>query len=177
MKDKLREAIDNFANGIWDVFNLESNDIDLESFVKNIGGTIETRDELPNGADGMLRKTSNDVTDHNFEISVNKELSSQRIKFTIAHELGHLFLHCGYIVNKEKWDAVDLTYYKNEQSDENELEANEFARDFLMPEDRFREFIMDHSHDNRIDMNLVANNFNVSLGAAINRARQLGIIE
>lgn len=58
-------------------------------------------------------------------IFVNKNDGEQRKRFTIAHELGHFFLHED---NKLK------VSYRGGQSHE-ETEANRFAAELLMPED------------------------------------------
>ncbi|MCZ7584980.1 MAG: XRE family transcriptional regulator [Deltaproteobacteria bacterium] len=49
-------------------------------------------------------------------IFVNTLTPPDRVRFTIAHELGHLLLHDGYVPEKER-----------------EREANAFASEFLMP--------------------------------------------
>jgi Zn-dependent peptidase ImmA (M78 family) len=33
--------------------------------------------------------------------------SEERRKFTIAHELGHLFLHMGYLLDSDLWSGQD----------------------------------------------------------------------
>ncbi len=38
-----------------------------------------------------------------FEIIVFEYQPPNRKSFTIAHELGHLFLHMGYIIDEERW--------------------------------------------------------------------------
>lgn len=177
MEEKMRKAIDHFAEGLWDVFDIQTDSIDLEKFVRDIGGRIKLCDELPDCgfpccADGTLKKADDD----GFIIYADRGMSSQMLRFAIAHEIGHLFLHCGYIVNRKKWDSFDVSCCKDMAENERELEANEFARAFLMPEDRFRDFIEENREGNKIDMNLAARNFDVSLGMATYRARQLTII-
>ena len=62
-------------------------------------------------------------------INYNRSLGHQN--FTIAHELGHYFLH-----DKKNKDDVD----KNLQSKEKiEKEANEFASQLLYPNEQFEE--------------------------------------
>ena len=53
--------------------------------------------------------------------------SSERRKFTIAHELGHLFLHMGYMIDSDLWEQQEnATFYRAGNSSE-EYQANEFA--------------------------------------------------
>lgn len=57
-------------------------------------------------------------------ITVNRTESAQRQRFTVAHELGHLFLH------KEKRHHRDMRF---SGFDKSEVEANQFAADLIMP--------------------------------------------
>ena len=76
-----------------------------------------------------------------FEILVEKNKSKERQYFTIAHELGHYFLH------KEKikegnviFDSDPISLYRsnNGLNNSEETEANFFAASLLMPEERVR---------------------------------------
>lgn len=72
--------------------------------------------------DGMIRAKDGVV-----QILVNAENPSTRKRFTIAHELGHFFLHH----NGEPLDFVDL---RSGVSNFKEVEANKFATALLMPQ-------------------------------------------
>ena len=67
-------------------------------------------------------------------IGVNSSNSQVRQRFTIAHELGHLTLHEGHDLILERLmrlnfrDATSST-----ASDEEEIQANQFAAELLMP--------------------------------------------
>lgn len=56
-------------------------------------------------------------------IILNKNFSNDRKRFTIAHELGHILLH----------NHFPISSYRDK-----EAEANEFASEFLMPEDEIK---------------------------------------
>lgn len=78
--------------------------------------------------DGSIRKQ-----DDGFIIYISPFQSTERRKFTIAHELGHLFLHMGYRINSDLWNKqMDATYYRAGDS-LLEYQANEFAAALLMP--------------------------------------------
>jgi len=68
-------------------------------------------------------------------IGVNSNNSKVRQRFTIGHELGHLTLHPGHDLILERLvrlnfrDATSST-----ASDEEEIEANRFAAELLMPQ-------------------------------------------
>lgn len=53
-------------------------------------------------------------------IVINKRMSNDRKRFTLAHELGHLIMHCS--------SEFPVPEYRDK-----EQEANEFASEFLMP--------------------------------------------
>jgi Zn-dependent peptidase ImmA (M78 family) len=67
-------------------------------------------------------------------IGVNSSYPTQRQRFTIAHEIGHLLLHTDVNLLVDKNFPIGL---RNETSgtsvDENEIEANQFAAALLMP--------------------------------------------
>jgi Zn-dependent peptidase ImmA (M78 family) len=70
-------------------------------------------------------------------IGVNKKHHSNRQRFTIAHEIGHYFLHkAGF--EKAHIDRTFVVRLRNEVSSEGtdvaEIEANAFAAHLLMPE-------------------------------------------
>ena len=72
-------------------------------------------------------------------IGVNSNNPKVRQRFTIGHELGHLTLHHGHDLILERLvrlnfrDATSST-----ASDEEEIEANHFAAELLMPQDLLR---------------------------------------
>lgn len=85
-------------------------------------------------------------------ILVNPDISKEKQLFTIAHEIGHHFLH-----EKDK----DL-YYKNNslREDKLEKEADDFAADILMPENIVRSlYHLMHSYDLPLKENVIMENF------------------
>ena len=98
--------------------------------------------------------------DGRFEIFLPRHTSGARDQFTMAHELGHYFLH--------HEPTTDVIRYNRSGADLAEVEANWFAAAFLMPESEFKPF-----HDEPAYR--VANHFGVSEAAAKVRARSLKI--
>lgn len=79
---------------------------------------------------GMLLRTSGQVI-----IAVEKDQSSVRQRFTIAHELGHLLLHAGQEVRVDTDFRVNFRDPKSSTAEDvEEVEANAFAACLLMPE-------------------------------------------
>lgn len=85
-----------------------------------------------------------------FMILVNTSKPEPRQYFTIAHELGHYFLHDGWLRTHGDSGFVDFSNTTDGQGMllradqpievdvQKELEANNFAAELLMPEDKVR---------------------------------------
>jgi hypothetical protein len=92
-------------------------------------------------------------------------LSPGRVNFTLAHELGHYFVHRRALPNglrcsTEKtagWDSLESRI---------EREANQFAAHLLMPLDDFRLQIAEAAKPGFDGLSLIAGRYNVSLLAA-----------
>lgn len=107
-----------------------------------------------------------------FEVKYQKDKPETRILFSIAHEMGHLFLH----LLKQDGTLKESEVLQRDMSwNEEELEANEFAAAFLMPEEKFVEKCREHLDGNRINVTKVAKDFNVSVQAATVRGNVLGL--
>ncbi len=69
-------------------------------------------------------------------IGVNSGDGASRQRFTIAHELGHFFLHAGEELHVDRTATI---YHRSPRSsegvDEGEIEANLFAAELLMPQE------------------------------------------
>lgn len=171
MKVIKREKIQYLAEKIHNKLDLKI-PVDLKAVTLELGGELIELD-LPEQVDAKIEK-SGDA----FRIIVNRAKPDTRNNFSIAHELGHLFLHMGYLINPEKWDEVnvytDSVYYRFGHDIE-ELEANEFAAAFLMPEAKYRQVVKEFTIDGLCDISKVAKRFGVSEEAALNRGRWLRI--
>ncbi len=75
------------------------------------------------------------VRDGRAAIGVNQAHHPHRQRFTIAHELGHYLLHSG---DTRLFVDAGLTFYRDDSSADGtyaqEIEANAFAAELLMPE-------------------------------------------
>lgn len=114
---------------------------------------------------GALRKE-----DGHWVIYVNRGDSQQRKLFTVAHELGHFFVHrelCDEFV-----DGQLISRDEQEKYAVRELEANEFAGNLIMPETQVRERVAgDITADT---LQSLAKSFGVSTLAMETRLRNLG---
>ena len=164
-----KEYIEKLSLNILETFKIQIPIIDIEDVVKTLGGTLEINNF--EGIDGRLQKNGD-----SFVITINEEQTYNRINFTVAHEIGHLFLHMGYIIDEQKWEDSKNAYYRRGNSKE-EHEANEFAAAFLMPKNRYKEVMDQYTIGNMVNTGKVAEYFNVSASAASNRGKWLGYLE
>lgn len=99
------------------------------------------------------------ITDNGFHlIIVNKNHSNDRLRWTLAHELGHSLMH------------EDITLFINENRDK-EGEANEFAAEFLLPESETKRAFVGLTVKKAYDFKSY---WLTSMGAIVQRAKQLG---
>ncbi len=96
-----------------------------------------------------------------YVIEYNLFHSSRRQRFTIAHEFGHFFLHKDELEDKK--EIKDNGIYRSLLSTQQEIEANKFAADLLMPLEAVKNQIkLYKKKDKMIDIKELSNIFNVS---------------
>ena len=133
--------------------------VDILGLAYSIGIQVEYL-ALADDTSGFLRRTG-----ANWLIGVNSMHHPNRQRFTVAHELGHYFLH------RDHGDFVDKALFRKElQSDRREYEANSFASRLLMPADDFK----DVSAQFNSNVEQIAKQFGVSIAAAKFRADSIG---
>lgn len=170
-----RRDIGALADRIRVTLGLNDTPINVESAVEMLGGRLEPYNptDITDG-EAYVKK----LDEEKFEIGVIDVSSASRRRFSIAHELGHLFLHMGYLVDDARWKSVDCyqdsVKYRFGYSEE-EFEAHEFAAAFLMPADRFRQVAEEYHDGDKYSIQPIADYFNVSTDAAKNRGRWLRI--
>lgn len=107
---------------------------DLEILVKNVGlKDIQSVVFKNPSISGYISFTDK-------KIYLNKDNSFQRKRFTIAHELGHLFLHLQKFLDDPKLYSVfkrDMHDYSLE-----EKEANFFAANLLVPKELLNNYLL-----------------------------------
>lgn len=139
--------------------NLKRVPLDVVGLASSIGILVEY---LPLSSDvsGFLKRKNQLWT-----IGVNSFHHANRQRFTIAHELGHYFLH------RDHGDFEDgALFRKDRQYHHREFDANNFASRLLMPENDFRAMAIRHP----ANIDLVSEYFGVSKAAATFRAENLG---
>lgn len=168
--NELAETIRNEA-GLSTPLTLEQ----LQNFVYELGGTLEYS-QLDEDTDAIIVRNNN-----HFNIKLNSidNVRDERKKFTLCHELGHLFLHMNYL-DEHEWNNSDnyedSAYARNGYSEE-EYDAHEFAAAFLMPKEEYKDVVRNNTENGICDIYQVSTYFGVSLEAATNRGKWLGILK
>lgn len=172
MNEETRRKIEHTDDAFREDLDYHHNS-ELADFIDRIGGALIMTSALDILRDAALMKTG----EHSFLMKIREHQTNERITFTIAHALGYLFLHCGYHYVSEMWEALPVNeILLPNASNEQELQANAFAKALLMPEDLFKFYIHTHEKDGFINMRDVAKHFHVSYDTAKYRAKELDLI-
>lgn len=122
--------------------------------------------DLP-GFEGALLRSGEGSRDWTLLYN-NRERNEGRVRFTLAHELGHFVLHLDAHPEGFQCTASDLSIRGGEYR-QMELEANIFATHLLMPGKHVRRHLGSRKRPAWQDLATVANMFGVSLLAATRR--------
>lgn len=109
-------------------------------------------------------------------IVINGAHPQVRKRFTIAHEMGHLALHKGTEVHVDQGFRVNLRDSKSATAqDVEEIEANAFAANLLMPAQWLRSDLQGSEFDleNEESIGVLADRYQVSVQAMIVRLTSL----
>ena len=102
--------------------------IDLEKLVKKLGIRLK-EESLDDDISGELYR---DQKDGSWVIVVNSNQTEARKRFTIAHELGH------YVLHRNESDVFeDEIFFRSDEKDLSEYQADNFAAELLMPKELF----------------------------------------
>lgn len=166
MSPDTRDAIQKFADEVllfFSNFDVKGYPVDVERIVKLLKGKILDDLEDP-VAEGRIEYVKNKGCE--FVIHINKIQDERKRRFTIAHELGHLFLHMDFFdeeAKKKHTEYQDCIFYRKDSAyTEEELYADEFAAALLMPRSEFRKIAEEHLHGISYDIGKIAEYFKVS---------------
>jgi len=164
-----KARISRFGEDLADKLGFEPGDA-LEPIVAKLGGRIVYHN--PTSHSGLAPESIRVTGGREFIIFIPSTTSLERDRFTIAHELGHLFLHYP-MVNRTRPNAWMVATRWIDEVDpvqrRAEWEANWFAEAFLMPSDAFRK----EFECLRCSISETAARFGVSTSAAEVRAKNL----
>lgn len=151
--------------------------VPVEELARMLGADIR-RQPFEGDVSGMLLRDGRRVV-----IGLNEGHARTRQRFSIAHELGHLVLHRGKPLFVDHTIRMDLRDSQSATGTETEeVEANAFAAQLLMPESLLREAVeeMRTCGSTVTDTDLVvqlATRFEVSTQAMTFRLINLGVID
>ena len=126
----------------------------LSTLLENNGVIIIKFDFGTEKIDGLTTITDSDRK----VIFINNQMPNDRIRFSIAHELGHLVMHLGNPPCS---------------SDEAERQADEFASEFLMPQNEIMPMLQ---NINMQTLGMLKKKWRVSMHALVRRAKDLETI-
>lgn len=147
-------------------------DVAMDILVSGLGATL-IMEPLKNSDGKIIRGNTKTL------IKINSEIPyEEKIRFTIAHEIGHFLLHDKLELEVHNDNSNSLNWFKSVEHQAKkglqEWEANDFASELLMPEKAFRKFI----ENKRFSPNLlkeIASYFKTSLTSVVYRLVYLNI--
>lgn len=143
----------------------------LIQIITRLGGQVdETK------LDPVLDPTIGKTDDLRFTIRIETNLSETNKTYALAHELGHLILHMGLLIDKDLWMNQPIGEFRSFPRYEQEQQANAFAQALLMPKKNIEQAIKQLTKNNCIDPKDLAEKFGVNKGCIIQRARMLAFI-
>lgn len=166
-----RATISSYAEDVAKAARFEPGDA-LELLISDLGGTVEYSPAVFTGTADP--ESIIVVSDADFRIILGTMTSPGRDRFTMAHELGHYFVH--YPLFKESFPNRIMTAQRwidhaDKEQQRAEWEANWFASAFLMPEASFRDA------SRRCSSFELAKLFGVSNSAVATRKKILGMVD
>jgi Zn-dependent peptidase ImmA (M78 family) len=120
------------ANALLNEFKIKDlRGVDIEDLIAIRGIFFEEED--------MSSCQANIISTRNYsKISISSNINKYQRRFALAHELGHHTMHRGNGYRYYKDSEKDFVKYH--QKGDQEVEANEFAAELLMPRNKFVDF-------------------------------------
>lgn len=172
-KEVMKRNINKQAEVLFDTLGLEPG-FDIRETVGKLGGEIQTSENLDKNIEAKISA----IDENTFRIEC-REYSEDDVytRFSIAHELGHLFLHMATIDENNQYVLNGNFNREISNSSLIEWEAEEFAAAFLMPETAFR-IMVDSIWINaniKDKISYLASEFKVPYKSIITRGKSLEI--
>ena len=166
----LQKLIKETVDRIYDAFEVSRNiPIDLDELLNNLEIQLQEDSELI--FEGKIEKHHCDTI-----LSIKHHRDEERRRFAIAHTLGHYFLH----FSDDDKEFKDSVFYRNLDYNNEEVEANEFALNLLMPEEEYKKYAENNAYNfknNTCDVRKIAEYFKVPKQIAVYRGKSLKIFK
>ncbi len=141
-----------------ELFIQNPNDLDLEGVINLYGSYYQ--EKAMSGADGRIIFKGNNTI-----ITINSNISYlPKKRFVIAHEFGHLILHKSTLPVFSCDEASFMEWYHGSSY---EVQANEFASEFLMPTALFISEAKKHKHFDFEVIKSLATHFQTSITSTL----------
>lgn len=181
MNIETRKFIEDLAEEIIKEKNIEIPIKDIYKVVEELGGNIchSYASNILDEETKISRNKDNSFTlkTHLYNYSFEEE-KKEKYNFLIAKLLGNLYLHMGYEVLPDLWKEQDTDKYVEFIRDEQEEQSIVFARAFLMPKEEYKKVLYENlDENNKIDVDKIAEYFNVTYWTAKYRGQCLELIE
>lgn len=161
------QEIENIADQVREYWGIGSAPIkDLQYLLEKNGIIVTGFDTNEDKIDAFSQRTIVANDDVYFIAVALGDRPEGRIRFDMAHELGHILLH--------PW-SEDLETITKEEFKARERQANMFASAFLLPKESFGKDVASYPTDLKY-YQFLKNKWKVSIQAMIYRAHQLDII-
>ena len=136
--------------------------LDIKKLIKDYGIEI-LQEDMDHAISGYIERRQT-----GWVIGVNKYHSEQRQRFTLAHEFAHYILHSQKVEEKHQ----DQVLFRTNEVNSIEVEANDFAGELLIPQEKFKQFISEGISK----IGELSDRFNVSISAIRYKAYKLGYL-
>lgn len=165
--------IETIVRRLLDEHKISKPPVPVEALARSLGARV-SYSPFEGDISGMVFRNEDQVI-----IGVNSLHHPNRQRFTIAHEIGHMVLHKGVEMHVDRAYRVNLRDDLSSQAvDPEEIQANRFAAELLMPEEMLIEDLKGQEIDfeNEEDLRRLAVKYRVSLQALTFRLINLGLI-
>jgi Zn-dependent peptidase ImmA (M78 family) len=165
---KKQRLINEYADNIRCIFNIQIPITNIEEVVGKIGGIVKY-----DGKCSYIEKSKQAFTIH---VENNKDYKIKNFK--VAQQLGKLFLYTNFILEHELFKKDNTITFKDSLYQEGSTNwINEFALALLMPRNKYIEEVDKNTNGNLVNTEAVAEYFDVSISTASWRGKRLGVLK
>ncbi len=145
--------------------------VDVETIARGLGVRVKYTSFERDEVSGLLVRKGDEVV-----LGVNREHPETRRRFTIAHEIGHFVLHMTRLIFVDEVVLHFRDRTSGEGRDPEEIEANAFAAELLMPEHFIEEDMEELDVWDDEGIQELAQKYQVSTQSLIYRLNHLGYL-
>lgn len=169
MRRPRKQAIKEEAARILKKYRIKNPPVPVEEIAAALGAHVRYSPFDGELAGMLIRRQGQTI------IGVNSLHHINRQRFTIAHECGHLLFHKGDVHIDRSFRVNRRNPVSSQAVDPEEIEANRFAAEILMPYDMIMKHLIEYDIDIEDEEELrgLADKYQVSLQAMTHRITNL----